>query len=253
VDDVFRATYLRVVERNERYYARYPDDIARAREIVNALARRPADLPAGGVLSPRRFQQLGSPFGMSDGFERAHYLLEEAFVDGPAGREIAYSFLRWFENMFAFETNPIYAVLHEPLYCQQAASNWSAERIRGEYPQFDLASGGPVYFTGEMIYSWFFEEYARLRPLREAANILAQYDGWPRLYDTAALQANEVPCAAVAYYDDIYVDRAYSEETAQRIRGLKLWITNEYQHNGLRADGERILSRLIDMVNGKVE
>ena len=33
---------------------------------------------------------------------------------------------------------------------------------------------------------------------------------------------------------------------------LKVWVTNEYEHNGLRADGERIFSRLLDMARGKI-
>jgi hypothetical protein len=43
----------------------------------------------------------------------------------------------------------------------------------------------------------------------------------------------------------------YSTESARRIRGLRPWITNEYEHNGLRADGERILGRLIDLARGR--
>ena len=30
-------------------------------------------------------------------------------------------------------------------------------------------------------------------------------------------------------------------ETAATLRGLRTWITNEYEHNGIRADGERVL------------
>ena len=45
--------------------------------------------------------------------------------------------------------------------------------------------------------------------------------------------------------------RGFAEETAVAIRGLRPWITNEYEHNGLRADGERILGRLIDLVRGR--
>ena len=56
-------------------------------------------------------------------------------------------------------------------------------------------------FTGEMVYPWMFEEYEQLRPLREAANILAEYDAWPRLYDLATLQANQFraqrPCTTM--------------------------------------------------------
>jgi hypothetical protein len=43
-----------------------------------------------------------------------------------------------------------------------------------------------------------------------------------------------------------------SEETAGHIRGIKVWATNEYEHNGLRADGQKVLGRLLDMLHGKV-
>ena len=182
-DDIYRATYQRVLAKNRRYFERYPADADLAREIADYLAVHDVRLPGGGQLSPRRFQQLGIAFGASDGFEKVHYLLETAFVVGHGGRELSYAFLRVVENASSFETNPIYALLHEAEYCQEEASNWSAERIRAEYPGFDLAGGGPVVFTGEMVYPWMFEEYEYLRPLREAAEILAHHDRWPRLYD----------------------------------------------------------------------
>jgi pimeloyl-ACP methyl ester carboxylesterase len=251
-DDIYRATYRRVLDRNRLYYERYPDDAERAQEIASYLADHDVRLPGGGRLSVRRFQQLGMSFGMSDGFERVHYLLEDAFVEGRNGHEIGYNFLREFEHNFFFETDPIYALLHEAEYCQEEASNWSAERIRAEFPQFAWSPGQPVTFTGEMVYPWMFDEYERLRPLKEAAEILAADESWPRLYDVATLRANTVPCAAAVYYDDMYVERLFSEETARDIRGIKLWVTNEYEHNGLRADGERLLDRLSGMVRGEV-
>jgi hypothetical protein len=51
--------------------------------------------------------------------------------------------------------------------------------------------------------------------------------------------------------DDLYVERVFAEETAATVRGLRPWITNEYAHSGLRADGERVLGRLIDLVKGR--
>jgi hypothetical protein len=95
-----------------------------------------------------------------------------------------------------------------------------------------------------------FEEYGALAPLREAAHVLAERE-WPRLYDEGRLRENEVPAAAIAYADDLYVERTFSEETAALVRGLRLWLTNEYEHNGLRADGARILGRLIDLARGR--
>jgi hypothetical protein len=49
----------------------------------------------------------------------------------------------------------------------------------------------------------------------------------------------------------MYVERQFSEETAQTVANCRIWLTNEYQHNGLRADGETILGRLISMVRGE--
>jgi hypothetical protein len=61
-----------------------------------------------------------------------------------------------------------------------------------------------------------------------------------------------VPAAALIYAEDMYVERAFSEATAARIPGLRPWITNEYDHNGLRVDGERILGRLLDLARDRV-
>jgi pimeloyl-ACP methyl ester carboxylesterase len=250
-DDVYRATYRRVIEKNRRYYERYPGDAQRARDVADHLAAHDVRLPGGDRLSPRRFQQLGIAFGASDGFEKVHYLLEDAFVRGAAGPELSYTFLRGFENAFSFQTNPIFAVLHESIYCQEEASNWAAGRVRAEYPEFELSPDRPVFFTGEMVYPWMFDEYRHLRRLKEAAEILAAYDGWPRLYDVAALRANTVPCVAAVYYDDMYVERTFSEETARDVQGIRLWVTSEYEHDGLRSYGEQVLGRLLDMLHGE--
>jgi hypothetical protein len=46
----------------------------------------------------------------------------------------------------------------------------------------------------------------------------------------------------------MYVDRELSEETAGRIRGLRPWLTNEFEHDGLSVEGRRVLDRLIGLV-----
>ncbi|MDD5219559.1 MAG: alpha/beta fold hydrolase [Candidatus Bipolaricaulis sp.] len=249
-DDVYRATYRTLAEKNELYYARYPEDEARARRIADHLAAVDVRLGDGDRLSPRRFQQLGIQFGASDGFERVHYLLEEAFPEEQDRSDLGFSFLAHFDQAFSFQTNPIYAMLHEPIYAQGSATRWAAERIRSEYPEFDASRAGRVLFTGEMIYPWMFDEYKELRPLRAAADLLAERSDWPALYDRVALGQNEVPCAAAIYVHDMYVERAFSEETASAVRGMKTWVTSEYEHNALRLDGERVLGRLLDLVRG---
>jgi pimeloyl-ACP methyl ester carboxylesterase len=252
VDDIYLGTYKRVADRNRRFYERYPEDVELAQRVAAHLAQHEVTLPSGGRLTPRRFQQLGGAFGSGTGFEEIHYLLEEAFVPGTREPELSFGFLTRIEQWHSFETNPIYALLHEAEYCQQEASDWSAERVRASFPEFTITPDHPVYFTGEMVYPWMFDDYAYLRPLKEAANLLAADDSWPRLYDLPTLGANTVPCAAAVYYDDMYVESTYSVETARQIRGMKTWITNEYEHSGLRMDGERVLGRLLDMMRGEI-
>ena len=49
----------------------------------------------------------------------------------------------------------------------------------------------------------------------------------------------------------MYVERVLSEETAALTRNLRPWVTSEYEHNGLRADGRRILDRLFALARGR--
>jgi len=237
VDDVYGATYERVLDRCRRYYERFPDDRERVPEIRRRLDAEDVRLPSGDRLTGRRFRQLGHMLGMSDGAEKLHYLLEL-----PWGSPM---FLHDVQDAVHFGRNPLYAVVHEACYADGGATRWSAERLLP-----DEVADDPSLFTGEHVFPWMFEDYELLVPLREAADLLAERE-WPRLYDADRLAANDVPAAAAVYVNDIYVERRFSEETASAIRGLRPWITSEYEHNGLRADGERILDRLIALARGR--
>ena len=252
-DDVYRATYRRVVDKNRLFYQRYPDDAALVRRIVDHLRAHAVQLPGGGDLTVQRFLQLGLQFGMSGGFEAVHYLLEEAFVTGADGQAVLnWNFLFHLEQMQNFDTNPIYTLLQEACYTQGSASNWSAQRLLAEFPEFASDGAESVLFTGEMVYPWMLDAYTQLRPLKEAANILAATAAWPQLYDVQRLKRNTVPVAAAVYYDDMYVHREFSEETAAVVPNMKLWVTNEYEHNGLRAGGDAVLGRLLAMLRGTI-
>ena len=76
--------------------------------------------------------------------------------------------------MQPFNTNPVFAILHELIYCEGSASNWAAERVRREFPAPAWAPGKDFAFTGEMIFPWMFEQFRELIPLKEAAHLLAQ-------------------------------------------------------------------------------
>ena len=90
-----------------------------------------------------------------------------------------------------------------------------------------------------------------MRPLRGAAELLAREDRWPSLYDPARLARNSVPGAAAIYAEDMYVPRALSEKTAASIAGFRAWLTNEFEHNGLRSS-DAVFERLLAMCRDKV-
>ena len=236
IDEVYARTYERVLERNRRYYDRYPADRERVLALHERIENDELRLPCGDRLTWRRFRQLGQMLGMSDGAEHLHYIVELP-PDSPA-------FLHDVETAVGFARDPIYAVLHEASWADGGTTRWSAERVLPA--DFDA----PDLFTGEHVYPWMFEDYGALAPLRDAAQLLAERE-WSRLYDDDILRRNEVPAAAAIYLEDMYVERAFSEETASQIRGLRAWATNEYQHNGLRVDGGRILGRLLDLARGR--
>jgi pimeloyl-ACP methyl ester carboxylesterase len=246
-EDVYRATFTRLEDRNRRYFERYPEDAELLQRIARKLRAGDVSLPGGSSLSVRMLQQLGLAFGMSDGFETVHYILENAFVEVSGEEELSFRFLRNVESQLDFEVCPIFAILHESIYAQGDATQWAAQRVRRERPEFCPDRTDQLYFTGEMIFSWMFEEYKELRFLGGAAEKLAQKADWPQLYDIDRLAKNDVPIAAISYDDDMYVERRFSEETASRVPQMKVWYTNEYDHNGLRADGDRIFRKLLAM------
>ncbi|MEV5364407.1 alpha/beta fold hydrolase [Streptomyces cellulosae] len=254
-DDVYRAAYPRIERKVAAHYARYPQDVERARRIADHLLTHDVVLPNGYRFTVEAFQSLGLMLGSGDGSHRLHFLLEDAFVPTPSGPALSDAFQEEVQGLLSFAGHPLYALVHEAIYAQDARPTaWSAERVRAEFPRFDaakaLAGDEPVLFTGETIHPWVFDCDPALRPLRETAELLAARTDWTPLYDPARLAANEVPVAAAVYHDDMYVDTAHSLATARAVRGLRTWVTDEFEHDGVRAGGPRVLDRLLALARG---
>ncbi|KAF0697981.1 Aste57867_11363 [Aphanomyces stellatus] len=280
---VYEATYVRVSERNRRFYARYPGDKRKVLDIVQHLQRAPAPLPSGGTLTARRFLTLGISLGSLSGMESLHYLLETAWVrhihaaidaTSPPPPELSHAFLTAVESMASFDTNPIYWFLHEAIYCDGPAfspSNWAAETVQARtrvdgvaqydparFDKLDAAArdaavdAAPLYFSGEMVFSWMADDYATLAPFRAAAQLLATKPDWRPLYNEANLRNMDIPTAALVSFDDLYVDRDWSLRTA-RLLGDKcaVFVSNEYQHAGLR-DDPTVFEKLLKMTKGEL-
>ena len=247
-DDVYARTYPGWPRKNAEFYARHADDAVLVRRIADHLDAQEVQLPDGDRLTTRRLRLLGNAFGMSYGYERVHWLLEEAWH----GHELSDVFLHGVQALTGNIEGPLFA-LQEYTYGQpgSGASTWAAERAMAQHPDF-AEDHDPLLFTGEMFYSWMFDDIRALRPFKGAAELLAAYDDWTPLYDLDRLAANEVSVFAAVYFDDMYVDAELQLDTARRVGNVRTWVTNEYEHDGLRSDAPRVLGRLMDMRAGRV-
>ncbi|KAF8161478.1 alpha/beta-hydrolase [Crassisporium funariophilum] len=245
-DLVYEALAQRVMKRNTVYYAKYPQDIKRVRNILGYLDSNRVVLPNGGNLTPSRWQQLGMSFGM-------HELVFRASNDLELFKKLSYKTLQSIEHQQPLDGNPLYAILHEPIYCQGRSSNWSASRATQKYDQFSWAQTKcqadtvPVYFTGEMIFPHMFDDYSNLRPWKGAAEILAKDDSWGPLYDLDQLAKNEVKVSAVTYFNDMYVDFDFAQETVSKIKNTEQYITNQLVHDGIREDSSDVMKKLFKL------
>ncbi|KAL8904502.1 MAG: hypothetical protein Q9207_003224 [Kuettlingeria erythrocarpa] len=278
-DLVYRKLFVKVAERNQAYYQKYPEDTERVKNIVRYLqsTKTAVKLPSSGPLSIPRFRSLG----INLGFHGEQSLVFSCAIDAVHGvilrmaHELDYfgyftrPTLAEFESLQSFDTVPLYALIHELIYLQgNNTSAWSADRMMKEHPAFvNLSTSSdedPIYFTGEMqlqcipqrncnvyrhrtftsnpsapsqIFPSTFSDHDELRPLADAADILAHTSGWPALYDEAQLARNDVPVYTSIYIDDMYVSFDLAMATARKIRNCKSFVTNAMYHNAISVAG----------------
>lgn len=247
-DQVYEATFDRLIARNAEYFAKYPGDRAILTRIMRHVVSVSEFMPTGERLTPERIQMLGNYYGGNTRIDALHYLFEDAFVPTVKGDRLSDAFLDQLAGQVSRRVNPLYAVMHESIYVQGEASNWAAARVLTQRPEFHPDAPEPL-LTGEAVYPWYFDQDPSLRPLKEVAELLAvRTDGWGKLYDLEQLAQNKVPVAAAVYSDDIYVDRNIALATAASVKGLQVWETPDFHHDGIADDGEGIFARLLGMV-----
>lgn len=228
---VYSRTFPRIEAKNREFRDRYPHLVERVARVADLLEREHVRLPGGDRLTVRRLQLLGFDFGMKVGFDRVHWIFDEAFADEQETR-LSDTFLAEVEAATSFTTNPLFIALQEAIY-GSGPTSWAAQRERDRRPEF-AESARPLLFTGETVFSWMFEEIAALRGFEAAVKCLVAHEFPIDAYDLDRLAVNEVPIEAAVYFDDMYVDAQLSLETASRVAGLHAWVTNEYEHDGLR-------------------
>ncbi|PNS21336.1 hypothetical protein CAC42_1115 [Sphaceloma murrayae] len=250
-DEVYRRLYKLLALRNKVYYQKYPEDVGRVKKVVgflDGMSGGKVRLPSGGKLTGRLFLKLGLGFGMHGGIDSVHSLVLQATNDLNLFGHLTRNTLSKIESSLGWEDNMIYSILHESIYTNGKASKWSAHRVmENEYPDFSLKrldSSEPLYFTGEMVYPWLFDDCAELAKVKDVAEKIAADDDWPPLYDLEQLANNKVPVYAAAYVQDMYVDIAFSLETAAAIKNCNVFTTNVMYHNAIREKRKEVMDQL---------
>ncbi len=246
--EVYRRTFPRMLAKNRAYEQRYPGDTATISRLADVLAAEDVRLPDGDRLTVPRLQFLGNVFGMQHGFERVHWLIDEALT-GTGGRP-SDAFLAEAQSRSDFADGPLWAALQESLYGdpESGPTAWAADAELGRHPEL-APDARPLRFTGEAMFRWMFDDIRLLKPFAPAVDALAQRTDWSPIFDRERLAANEVPVAAAVYFDDLYVDAGLQLETAAAVGNLQAWVTDEWEHDGVVASGDRVVRRLLTLID----
>ncbi|KAL2270126.1 hypothetical protein VTJ83DRAFT_2310 [Remersonia thermophila] len=274
-DEVYAATYKKVIERNEAYYRKYPADVAAVRRIVDHIIHAGGEqgipLPSGGRLTVQLFLTLGLAFGGHGGLDSVHSLVLRLATDLDQAGKLTRASLAAFESHVPFEHHPIYALLHESIYNTKKTvaqpSDWSAQRVGQELssrfawlrdPGFlrSTPQEQPLFFSGEMVFPFHFDGSAgpELKQMEPVATRLAKETEWDEdLYDEEQLRRNDVPVYAVSYIDDMYVDFEFARETARLVKGIKVRETNAWYHDAVRSKSDEVYATLFNLRDDEID
>ena len=260
-DEIYERLFAKVLERNRKYYAKYPEDqqrMAKIMKYLNPIKTEGVDkdvihMPAGGILSQHRFRSLGISFGAHGGFDDIHNTVLRCANDLETFGYLSRPTLSRIESSGAYDNQPLYAILHEAIYCQGEASQWSAARICNGLDLFNDEDYTSIYFFGEMVFPSDLHLYPELRGLAPAALELAKCTDWPNLYDLDQLRKNDVPLYAAVFVDDMYVDFGFAQKTASLVQNCKTFITNAMYHDAVRSQTEAITRALFALRDDTID
>ncbi|TID31195.1 hypothetical protein CANINC_000243 [Pichia inconspicua] len=225
VTEVYTQTFKRTKEREDAYYAKFPQDEERIEFILNQ-----------NEIIPAQFNRLGMTLGASGGSVNLHGLVLAMFTDFKLLGRLSTKVKRDYENYLGFEQNILYALFQEAIYINGPGikSDWAAEKL--------ITSG----FTGEIVDSQMFDTYSKLRPLKGLAHHIHQYENWSIIYNIENLKTitwDRLPIIAQVYLDDQYVDYELGRRNYELFSHKQI-VTNQLFHNGLRSDSVNVINAL---------
>ena len=269
-EEVYLALFRRVKLANDEYYQAHPGDEKKVKRVAKSLAEKEAPVCGRQRLTARGFLTMGRRLGGDkEDYEKMHKLVEvldTSIIDhGKITQPAIDEFWKQGGTSFKLPDRPLYAVLHEAIYCsgpdgtspRWESPRWAAQRVgdgsvardrklSGEEatgPEFSWLQENfdfsgprdhPLYFTGEAIFRFMLED-AGLDCFFKAADALAGQSHWPKLYCRDQLKENTVPAKAVPYKNDMYVDYHFSTETLNMIANCELIdVPDDWLHASLK-------------------
>lgn len=254
---VYRATFPRIAAREAEFFERHPQDAERLSQVYDVVRSRraagaPERLADGREVTELTVQHLGMFLGGNTRVEGLHYALEEAVIEVSGEARLSQPFLATLQSQLDHAANPLYWLLQESIYSSGEPTRWAAARVMEEsFPGYRQDAQRPG-LLGEMALPADYEQDPALIPLAALADALAEHEGWGALYDPEALAANTVAVAAAVYTDDIYVDRDLSLLTAGAVRGLQVWESGDFHHDGIGDDPEAIIGALLALTDAAI-
>lgn len=247
---VYQALNPILIARNQELYATYPALKKTVNKVRNIIESGAVQYP-GLVVTVEKLQSLGMALGGNDGVKQLNDLFYDPFEDASES-QLNYEFAKTIHEAVAFESNPIYAILHESIYCNGQGSSWAAQTVLDEQPKFS-PKAKTLFFTAENIRRSDFQQYPLLKPFKQAAEILAAKQDWCEIYSLEKLKNNTVPIEAMVYERDLYVDVQLSIATLNATGNSRYVLNDTLEHNSFRTHGKTLVPKLLKRLLKRVE
>ena len=247
--EVYRRTFPRALAKNREYERRYPGDTATIARLADLLAAEDVRLPDGDRLTVPRLQFLGNGFGMQHGFEDVHWLVDEALT-GTGGRP-SDGFLAEAQARSGLRGRPAVGraagvALRRPRVGTDRVGGrrgaGAASRVRPRRAAAAVHGRGdvPLDVRRDPAAPAVRPGGRRARGAHGRGHRSSTGSGSPRTRCRSPR-----PCTSTTSTST----PGLQLETAAAVGNLQSWVTDEWEHDGVRASGDRVVRRLLALID----
>lgn len=233
--EVYRALVPQVDKSNEMFFEKYPETKSQLQVLIEKLDDK----------TQMSLAQNGFYAGYSTMHAELRTLIEALSFELETIGRLSTRTMKMMEDPLSFSSNPIYALLHESIYCEGIASNWAAETVMlGENNRPDK-NDIAKFFLGENVLRRSFEIVEDLKPLSGLMDALMSYENWSQQFDVQTLQNCEVPVVGTIYKNDAAVVASFAKSSAELL-GNGHFIESGFDHSAYKSQSDEIFNALFN-------